>query len=84
VVSLEKGVKMFSIGDRVVIKDCSVYSWIGRTGTVIATALGSRSLSTSIRLDVPFEDDILGPLTTMELYHHRYELIQPREPDWEV
>ena len=75
---------MFSIGDRVVVQNCSVYSWIGMTGAVIDPAFGRHGRVTKIILDVPFEDDVLGPITTMDLYHHKYELIQPKEPDWEV
>jgi hypothetical protein len=75
---------MFSVGDRVVIQKCSVGRWLGMTGIVVDPAYGRGRDLTSIRLDVPFEDDILGFLTTMELHHHRYKLVQPTEPDWEV
>jgi hypothetical protein len=75
---------MFSVGDRVVIQDCSVNRWLGMTGVVVDPNYGGGGKLTNIRLDVPFEDDILGFLTTMGLHHHRYKLVQPKEPDWEV
>ncbi len=75
---------MFEIGDRVVIQECSVARWIGMTGTVVDPAFGRSGSITKIILEIPFEDDILGLLTTLELYHHKYKLVQSTIPDWEV
>ena len=75
---------MFNLGDCVrITRTCSVPRWVGVTGTVIDPAFGRSGELTRISLDTFFRDDTLGIITTLELYHDRYELLN-KEPDWEV
>ena len=72
---------MFKAGDRVVIVEPASSRYVGLTGTVIY----SIDRTTKVRMDEPFYNIYRGiEQSTLSLYHHKLELIEPRKPNWEV